>query len=170
MEERKLFALKGRYLVTPWGDIYKLYKNKGLRKLNPSRHRNGYLLCSINGKNKLVHRIVAEALIPNPENKPEVDHINAIRDDNRVTNLRWVTRSENHKNVITMQNTSKVMTNGPCAKKVYQYTLDGKYIREWPSLNEVQRVLGFFSTAIGRCCRGKTGSAYGFIWSYSPLS
>lgn len=55
---------------------------------------------SINGKvyNKPVHRLVAEMFCPNPEHKPYVDHINAIRDDNRADNLRWVTSSENNKN------------------------------------------------------------------------
>lgn len=59
---------------------------------------NGYLMVSFKHKSYLVHRLVAEAFIPNPENKEFVDHINRDRLDNRVENLRWVTRSENNNN------------------------------------------------------------------------
>ena len=58
----------------------------------------GYLRVQVTGKNYHVHRLVAEAFIPNPENKPEVDHINRNPTDNRVDNLRWSTRSENQRN------------------------------------------------------------------------
>lgn len=90
------------------------YRKSGTRTVNYFKkgrvlkffvQKGGYLVCTfgdkINGGGKkiLVHRIVAEAFIPNPENKPEVDHINGDVEDNRVENLRWVTRSENLKNI-----------------------------------------------------------------------
>lgn len=62
------------------------------------RNDNGYCRVVINRKPFLVHRLVAETFIPNPDNKLFVDHINRVRDDNRVENLRWVTRSENQRN------------------------------------------------------------------------
>lgn len=58
----------------------------------------GYRRIGMNGKQFKIHRLVAETFIPNPDNKLFVDHINRVRDDNRVENLRWVTRSENQRN------------------------------------------------------------------------
>ena len=64
-------------------------------RLKASTDNCGYLSVKIRGNRYLVSRLVATALIPNPQNKPEVHHKNGIRDDNRVDNLEWVTRSEN---------------------------------------------------------------------------
>ena len=60
--------------------------------------KNGYVYVTLRKDKRLLHRIVAETFIPNPFNKPEVDHINGIRTDNNVCNLRWVTRTENNNN------------------------------------------------------------------------
>lgn len=62
------------------------------------KNRNGYLQVGIRSKMHQVHRLVAETFIPNPENNPEIDHINRTKTDNRVENLRWVTHSENNRN------------------------------------------------------------------------
>lgn len=62
------------------------------------KDRLGYRLIKINNRNYRVHRLVAETFIPNPENKPTVDHINRIRDDNSVSNLRWATQHEQVEN------------------------------------------------------------------------
>lgn len=61
-------------------------------------HKDGYSTVRIRGKDYKVHRLLAEAFLPNPENKPTVDHINRIRDDNRVCNLRWATYKEQQEN------------------------------------------------------------------------
>ena len=74
--------------------ILKVFLQKDYERVH--LHKDGK--CS----NKRVHRLVAEAFIDNPENKPYVDHINTIRNDNRVDNLRWVTHKENMNNPLTI--------------------------------------------------------------------
>jgi hypothetical protein len=84
----------------------------------------GYLAVSISKHNKggwvKVHQLVAKTFIPNPENKLEIDHINTIPIDNRVENLRWVTRTENANNVLTRRKNSISSKNKKCNVKLTQ--------------------------------------------------
>lgn len=172
MEERKLFAFKGRYLATAWGEIYMLDKLGKFRKVKQCKDNNGYSLFHYNGKTTKVHRFVAELFISNPHNLPQVNHINENKDDNRVENLEWCDNKYNSNWGERGNRISKALTNGPLSKKLYQYNLDGSFVREWPSSMEVERKLGFNQRLISACCLKKKyhKTAYGFIWSYSPLS
>ena len=81
------------------------------RKYFTSKGDGGYLRINNRGGSQLIHRIVAEAFIPNPENKPCVDHINRDRTDNRVENLRWVTMKENMANPLTRAHIKDMLDN-----------------------------------------------------------
>ena len=115
------------------------------------------------GKWVAVHRIVASAWIPNPDNKPQVDHIDGNRLNNAVSNLRWTTVPENANNPITIER-KRYSTR---CKQVNQYTLDGILVNTYKSANEVTRQTGYLQGNISACCRGEHRHAYGFIWRYA---
>lgn len=108
---KRVKGYEALYLVSTKGEVKSLRKNKKLKLLNMS---NGYLKVCLYKDNKmsniLVHRLVAEAFIPNPENKPLVDHINTNRKDNNVKNLRWVTNKENSNNPLSIENNRKAQS------------------------------------------------------------
>lgn len=118
MEEWKdVKGFEGLYQVSNEGRVKSLGGNryKVIRFLKGYIQITGYRVFTLwkNGKYKLLtgHRLVAKTFIPNPENKPCVDHINTIRTDNRVENLRWCTVKENNSNINTRKNMSLAQIN-----------------------------------------------------------
>jgi len=88
------------YLIFENGDVINKNTGKKLKQLKNSQigYKTVQLRSAKSIKVKYIHRLLAQAYIPNPLNKPQVDHINRIRDDNRLENLRWSTHSENNVN------------------------------------------------------------------------
>ena len=82
------------YKINKRGEVFSLIRNKTLK---PHTRRHGYYAVELNSKAFSVHRLVAQTFIPNPLNKPFVNHINGIKTDNRIENLEWCTQSENCK-------------------------------------------------------------------------
>ena len=163
---------EGLYQVSNFGRLMNLnFRGTGKNKfMKPSKKNNGYFqVClSKNGKRKmfLVHRLVAEAFIPNLENLPFVNHKDEDKTNNSVENLEYCTHEYNCNYGTRIERIVKKQTNGERSKKVLQFTLDGEFIREWISAAECERN-EFNHSHIAACCRGKRKSHKGFRWEYA---
>ena len=155
---------EGLYQVSNLGRVKSLNYNKTgkERMLKPGTDGFGYLFVILykNRNQRLfkVHRLVANAFIPNPDVKPEVNHKDEDKTNNCLTNLEWMTSKENN---------NYGTRNERISKSVIQYSLYGEFIKEWPSIIQIERDLGFSPGNISQCCNGKRKSAYGYIWKFA---
>jgi hypothetical protein len=104
---KDILGYEGQYSVTRDGKVYSHKRKRFLSPTNLKGYKRVKLRDSNNNQkisNQLIHRLVAKAFIPNPNNKLEINHKNSIRDDNRVDNLEWATRSENNQHAWTYGN------------------------------------------------------------------
>lgn len=141
-------------------------KEKILKQFGNTR---GYELVKLynNGEKytKKIHRLVAEAFIPNPQNKPQVNHIDGNKTNNCVENLEWCTCQENviHSWENNLQK-KKIGQENKLSKKVYQYNLSGELIKIWNCVEDARKTLHISN--ISMVCCGKRNKAGGFIWRY----
>lgn len=162
---------EGLYQVSNYGRVRSLnYKRTGKTKvLRYNEIRGGYLsvyLCR-NGKRKmfLVHRLVAQAFLPNWFDEPQVNHRDENPKNNHVDNLEWCSSSYNINYGTRIERVIEKMTNGKQSKPIIQFTKTGELVREWPSIQEAGRN-GFKPGAVVNCCRGKLKSHKGYVWKY----
>jgi hypothetical protein len=149
--------------------------------LNPFGYPCVTLCKEKKSKQHSVHRLIMEAFVPNPENKPHIDHINTDKTDFRISNLRWVTPKENSNNPLTLQhcreNTYTDERNRKInAKKkelgilieVFQYTKDGVFVAHYESMQKAQAATGIYASQIRSVLDDNTQSAGGFMWFTKP--
>lgn len=152
------------YQVSNYGRVRRL--SKGVYKIKGQNTGTwGYFVTNIDGTPKLVHRLIAEAFIPNPDNKLEVNHINGDKLDNLPSNLEWVTFSENK--IHAIQTGLNDYTKNKM-KKVAQYSLEGDFIREYESINQVAKCFGKEGqhSNVRKVCEGKRKTFQGYIFKY----
>ena len=197
-----MYILHMENVIEIWKDIegYEgLYQISSLGRVKSLNYRKsgkeGYISIYIGShgypsvtlsKNKkytplLLHRLIAQAFIPNPENKPEIDHLDGNKLNFNRNNLSWVTSKENSNNPITLNKhwskqgiksnfKGKIGKNCPWAKPLIQLNEKNDIIKFWYSLSDIKREVygktNYSITKISECCLGKRETAYGYKWKY----
>lgn len=151
------------YMISNKGSVYS--KRTG-KILSGEVTKKGYIRVALtNHKRYLVHVLVAKAFLPNPENKPQVNHIDGNKSNNNVSNLEWNTQSENMKHAyktgLQRHRKSGEIYN---ARTVVQLDLNNNYIREWDSISEAQRELKAYH--IWEACVGKRTQCAGYKFKF----
>lgn len=146
----------GKYQVSNLGNVRtNNYRNKGIkRQVAYTKAPQGYLSVSLSGKSQFIHRLVAQAFIPNPQNLPCVNHIDEVKDNNCVDNLEWCDYRYN------------LLYNGHNAnKKIVAITADGQ-VEHYKSRKEACELLGLSHTQLGRALHGEVKTYRGRKWLY----
>ena len=181
MEEwRDIEGYEGLYQVSNLGRVRSLdhLVNDGIREyIRKGRVRiltkasTGYYIVTIHNrksKNCLVHRLVAQAFIPNPDNLPDINHKDEDKTNNTVDNLEWCDKQYNNNYGTRKQRADDAQHK----KSVLQCDMNGNIIREFMGVAEAARSIGKpdDATSISKCCRGKLKYAHGYTWKFKEAT
>jgi hypothetical protein len=165
---KPVFCGENEYKISSNGRIWSCISKRIMKQ---HTEHCGYSVIKLSGghghgKNFFIHKLVAEAFLPNPKHLPEVNHRDENKANNRVDNLEWCTHKYNQNYGTLKQRISAKNRNGIGSKPVLQYSIDGKFMAEFPSMGEIERKLGFKSCEISLCCLGKKPQYMGYLWRY----
>lgn len=177
---RDVVGYEGLYMVSSDGRVKSLFRYK--KELKLSLTNSGYyqieLFKNKTSKRYSVHRLVAQAFLPNPNNLPCVNHKDEIKTNNKVENLEWCSYKYNQNygtciqrrvesiDYSTFERKEIARRNGKkCNKLIFQFSKEGKYIQCFVSIKEA-KTLNINASHISENAKGKRKTAGGFVWKY----
>jgi hypothetical protein len=157
------------YKISDTGLVKSYGKNKHEKILKPNLNHKGYEVVHLSNPNKegyktscMVHRLVAEAFIPNPENKPQVNHIDGNKLNNNMKNLEWCTNLENHEH--KLKNNLYPETHKP--KRVGKFDSEGNLLETFDSIYSAAKSVESTQYNVSRAVNGLRKTFKGFVWQY----
>lgn len=158
---------EGLYQISTLGKV-KSFPRKGThttkeRIIKFAKSNKGYCIAVLKKNNVQkvfsVHRLVAKAFIPNPDNLPQVNHIDGNKLNNCVDNLEWCTNKQNRQHASQHH---LLFT-----RHIYQFDLNGNFIKEWYSAVEASKFYNINYNSLRSACKSKKGIYKGYIWRYA---
>lgn len=171
------------YFIDINGNVFSKRRN---RYMKPIKSKSGYYVIQLHKNMKFktfsIHRLIAKAFIPNPNNYPCINHIDGNKLNNDISNLEWCTHKHNSQEAVRIglfdnvkkiqrenaikNNLSKyhILANEVTKKKVSQYDKNGSFIKTYNSMSDASRENNIQVTNISYCANGKRKSAGGYIW------
>lgn len=164
-EWKDIIGFEGLYQISNYGRVKSLNYNHSNeeRIMKLSVGTKGYLQVCLTKNNrrstKRIHRLVAEAFIPNPLNLETVNHIDEVKTNNHFSNLEWCTFEYNTKYGTRAER---------CGNPVMQFSKLGEYITTYVTSKDAERKTGIDHSHILACCSGKYGNktAGGYVWKF----
>lgn len=161
---------EGYYKISDDGLVFSVRKNKVLKT---SKTHYGYefivLYAHNTEKTHLIHRLVANEFIPNPNNYPCVNHKDEIRNNNKVENLEWCTHKYNNNYGTYRERNSKSHINHSSISKKVICLKNGVFLKEYPSMREAERQTGIKNQNISKCCNNRVKTAGGYEWKLKTI-
>lgn len=168
---KPIAGYEGHYEVSNLGNIKSLNKRHKGNLLAPQRNHKGYLRVNLwkNNKKKIrmIHRLVAEAFLLNPNNYKQINHKDGNKENNCITNLEWCTAKHNMEHAYKSGLNKGTRNHPRKSKPIDMFSKDGKLLCTFPSMKEAERQTGAFRSSIYACCRGKVNTAGGYHWKYN---
>ena len=168
--------------INNYEEIYEVSNTGSIRSLERRGNWKAHIMSLINStdgyirvtlcknskaKMYLVHRLVAEHFIPNPGNKPCINHKDGNKQNNKVDNLEWCTYSENELHAMNTGLVNKNKMSMAHKKPIVQYTLSGDFVKEYDSIKQANDTnVNIYGTSISKCLTGVYKTAGGYIWKY----
>lgn len=153
---------EGLYKISNFGKVMSLTRNK-LLTINKTGEYD-YVFLSKNGQFKIkkIHRLVAEAFIPNPNNLECVNHRDENKRNNRVDNLEWCTKKYN----CNYGKRNEKMSKSKSKYKIVQKDKNNNIIKIWNSIWDLEHNTSYNKWVIRQCCKNKCKTVYGYKWEY----
>ena len=163
MNWKPIKGFEEQYLVSDGGHVWSFRRHRALKpKIDPYGYEAVVLSVGGTRHHRTVHRLVAQAFVPNPHNLPTVNHINENKTDNRAVNLVWMSVADNDNHGTRNER----MADTKCRLPVEQVFSDGTVVR-YKGAKDASRKTGINRCCIALCCKNIRKTAGGYEWRYT---